>query len=81
MLTYPFHFPILIWHRLATILYQKEGELDESVFSLEACDFVSIWSSLISWFGKIQLPLSLTFILSITLPLLVADRSLGMYVC
>jgi hypothetical protein len=42
------------------------------VFSLGACKFDSVWSSLSSWFGKRRL--------SLAVPLLVADRRSG-YVC
>jgi hypothetical protein len=65
-----------------TGLYQKGGELNESLFSLGACEFDLVWSSLTTLFGKGQLSLSLSrsLSLSLALPLLVADRWSG-YVC
>jgi len=46
------------------------------VFSLRACEFDSVRSSLSSWLGKRQLSLSLC----LAFPLLVADRR-SRYVC
>jgi hypothetical protein len=67
----PLSLPILIWHRLATGLYQK-GRQMSLIFSLGACEFDLVWSSLSSWFRKRQLCLAV--------PLLESDRRPG-YVC